>query len=198
MPSPANTTGESAWERQMRKVWTTRGARLEAARRLDRAGRASRRVVTAISLVLLALTVVLFAPGAVFDAADRNLVELVAVIGSVSLLVVSSLESGKAYELRSDRHHRAALALIRLYDTQKASGTPDAQLLVKEYLTILEQYPDNHEPMDYLMFAACNPKDFEMEWGARAQAKVVWHFASQAPWLAAGMVAVPFVILVVI
>ncbi|MCH7481046.1 MAG: hypothetical protein IIC79_06605, partial [Chloroflexi bacterium] len=53
MITPKFKPDETRWDRQMRKIWTTRGARLEAARRLTRSGKASRWVVVGASIALI-------------------------------------------------------------------------------------------------------------------------------------------------
>ena len=190
MIAPIRRADESPWGRQLRKVWTTRGARLEAYRRLSRTGTASRWVVTVASLLLVCLALAdafgLLGPA----SAGKPIIDFLAAVGAVTILVVSAMEHGKSYELRADRHHQAALLLGRLYD--QANGGPVGQdaldRLVAEYNVVLDRFVENHEPIDYEMFAIRQSRDFSTSWLDRMRARVLWHGASQRPWLIIALV----------
>src|SRR5688500_1096130 len=134
--------GESAIEIQGRKVWITRGSRLEAARRLERTGKSSSWVVLLSSLALVAVSIALFLPETSIHASARAFAELGALVGSVAILLVGIVEQGKSYELRADRHHRAAMELNQLSDRIRASASATAEEFAEVVL------PRNHGHLD--------------------------------------------------
>ena len=89
---PRISEGESAWDRQMRKIWTTFGSRFEAARRLNRSGQASRWVVTLSSLALVVLSVVLGTSTVVLVGDASDVAKMISLIGPISILIVSAIE----------------------------------------------------------------------------------------------------------
>ena len=192
---PRISEGESAWDRQMRKIWTTFGSRLEAARRLNRSGQASRWVVTLSSLALVVLSVVLGTPTVVLVGDASDVAKMISLIGPISILIVSAIEYSKAYEVRADRHHRAALALNDLYDVAAAKKNPVLGDLVQGYHEILARFDENHEPIDYYMFATRQGSDFDANWWDLLKTKTLWHLAGQRAWVMVLGVTILFAIL---
>lgn len=187
MPIPTNIESESERERILRKVWTLRGDRFEAFRRMTRTGNASRWTITLASVGLVGLNI-LSHVGAPQDAASLASVALWSLIGAVGIVVISSLESGVSYELIADRHHRAGRALTELYDRATIEEVPTVEIM-REYHAILERFEDNHLPVDHAMFACAHPKDFKMTTRERIWTWLMWHVRANWPWLLSGIVA---------
>ncbi len=193
--TPKIVEGEDPRQRELRKIWTTRGARLEAYRRLGRAGQASKWVVTVASILLIGISLAsaLDLVGGTVHAAA--VIDFLSALGAVCILAVSAIEYGKSYELRSDRHHRAALELGRLYDGALADTLSDASGLITSYNAILDRFSENHEPIDYHMFAVRHPGDFNVGWVQRQTIRLLWHGAAQRAWLIIAAICIGAVVL---
>jgi hypothetical protein len=140
-------------------------------------------VVTVASLLLIGISLAsaLDLIGATAHAVA--VVHFLSALGAVSILAVSAIEYGKSYELRSDRHHRAALELGHLYDTALTHDGGDAGKLIEAYNAILDRFAENHEPIDYHMFAVRHPDDFKVGSVERQGIRLLWHLAAQRAWI---------------
>jgi len=195
MINPKTDETESSLEQLTRKVWTTKGARLEAARRLERRGNASSWVILLSSLVLVTLSIALLFPSGAMPGSMRALAESGSVVGAVAILLVGIVERGKSYELKVDRHHRAAMQLNQLLDEVKIAESKSVEEGTEEYHRIVQSFHDNHEPIDYYLFAVKNRDSFCVSWYEPVRVHVWWHVVAYWPWLILGAAAFGFTVL---
>jgi hypothetical protein len=148
-------------------------------------------VISLASLILVAITLALGFDPVEFDAQARQVAELLLAVGAVTILVVSSMEHGRGYQLEADRQHRCARKLTELYDQANLDSRPrDVPALVTEYHAVLDSYPDNHEPIDYEMFAVRHPEDFTTGWWKRQRVRAAWYVFAHRAWVIAAAVMV--------
>ena len=154
-------------ERYRKKVWSSRGARFVANRRLHRKNHASQLVLSFFSLMVIAAGVgLLILPSE--QKILANLVSVVSIDASVFILVLSNLEFAKNYAVQADRMLKGAQALSPLLDeiektiTCKAITQEVMDSYIRQYNQIISEFEANHEEIDYQYFQTQNPKQFHL------------------------------------
>ncbi len=143
------------------KIWSTKGARFQADRRLTTISNMSN-----ISFNILSAYLIIAGLLAVYnienDDANLNLVNYYVTALSIIQLVVAQFENSQDYKLRAKNFHDCSLALSTLYNklrtfkTLNSTATENEILifcenLSIEYQTILALY-QNHNKIDYEKF----------------------------------------------
>ena len=151
---------EVAMKRLLDKIWTTKGSRFNAHRRLLGKHSASQFALAVLSICR--------------DRCQRSNARSYAseipdllpamsagtVVASVFILVQSLLESAKNYQLRAYQMLRCGEKLSEIYNVLSAERdlgivTQERYLgAVEAYSEILADYSENHGDIDYLMFTA--------------------------------------------
>lgn len=153
-----------ALKRLLDKIWTTKGARFNAHRRLLGKHSASQFALAVLSIYAIAASVAtLVLPP---EKYPRLLPAMSAgtIVASVFILVQSLLESAKNYQLRAHQMLRCGEKLSELYNVLSAKrdlGIVTEQeylAAVERYSEILADYPENHGDIDYLLFVASHKR----------------------------------------
>ena len=164
-------------ERYRQKIWSCRGARFVASRRLYSKNYASQLVLSFFSLMVIATGIALL----VLPSDYKTLAKFFSVLSidaSVFILVLSNLEFAKNYAVHADRMFKGAQALSPLHDEIEKSiycktlTQDNIVSYIKEYNKILNEFEVNHEEIDYLYFQATNPDHFHLTKGKRLYLKI--------------------------
>lgn len=145
------------------KIWLTRNARFNAAKRMRR-----NHISSTASLALLSASVIAVNLLAFIDRtceSDKTLITIASVILSTFALVMSLLIALLRYESREDNYHQCGMELenlnqkicIRIEELTPNSANPDNIVSPKEdnlkyqgdYVSILRKYNLNHTMFDY-------------------------------------------------
>lgn len=153
--------------RLLSKIWTTEGARFNAARRLKAMSRWSLAAQAFLSgYVLLATTAPVFVPFGLTPR-DQGLLNLVLVGMALFILILTLLEAANSYEVRAERLHDCAVELSKLKNELEIllnAGHLTAGTSLLEYQqrydSILGRYSVNHEPVDDKFYRLGYPKDY--------------------------------------
>lgn len=150
------------------KIWSTKGARFEADKRLTIISKMSN-----ISLSILSAYLIIAGLISVYNihsALNLDLINYVVTALSIILLVLSQHENSQNYNLRAKDFHNCGLELSVLYNKLRAFKTLEnpteedknsfAKKLAKEYQAILSKY-ENHIAIDYDNFKASHTEYFK-------------------------------------
>jgi hypothetical protein len=196
-PADQNTNSDSAslarleeYAMQLRRrIWITRGSRLNAYRRLTEANAWSNRATTFLSMYSIVAALAVAVPQFGLSAEQKELAGVALTALSVFTLVLSLLESQRDYAVKAERLHRNALALGALLDRLnllRSSVTDEATLGEKLALmgakcdSILERCPENHDPLDYAVFQAQQRREFGI---TAVEAWWTSHVSARRPFL---------------
>jgi len=144
------------------KIWSTKGARFNASKRLSETSKIS-NISTSLLSVYLIITGLLSVYNLYSsDLLDQNLIAYLITSLSIILLVFTQVEHSNSYDLRSKNFHDCALELSRIYNelrifkTLKGKVTDSekeefATKLSEKYEDILSQ-SENHLLRDFDLF----------------------------------------------
>jgi len=159
-PHPEDSGLDVALKRLLDKVWTTKGSRFNAHRRLLGKHSASQFALAVLSIYAIAASV---ATLVLSPEKYPNLLPAMSagtIVASVFILVQSLLESAKNYQLRAYQMLRCGEKLSEMYNVLSAERdlgivTQERYLAaVETYSEILADYSENHSDIDYLLFTA--------------------------------------------
>lgn len=145
------------------KIWLTRNARFNAAKRMKRNHISSTASVALLSASVIAVNLLAFVDGISND--EKTLITIVSVILSTFVLVMSLLIALLRYEWRENNYHQCGLELENLNQRidiycegldsngetkDRVKGTnEDNKKFQKDYADILKKYNLNHLMFDY-------------------------------------------------
>lgn len=150
------------------KIWSTKGSRFEADKRLTIISKMSN-----ISLAILSAYLIIAGLISVYNlhsSSKFDLINYVITALSIILLVLSQYENSQNYNLRAKDFHNCGLELSSLYNKLRAFKTMNenpsdyerrnfTNLLAEEYQRILSKY-ENHLSIDYLNFKISHTEYF--------------------------------------
>ena len=151
------------------KIWSTKGARFNADKRLKK-----KASVSNICLAILSAYLVIASLISVFGISkgqNEHIVSYIITALSIILLVVSQFENSQDYKLNARIFHDCGLELSKLYNelrifkTLKKSPSDYetysfSKNLSEKYQVVLKNY-QNHSPIDYNMFKVNNQDYFD-------------------------------------
>lgn len=156
------------------KIWSTKGSRFNANKRLLLISRLSNLSNSMLSVYLIAIGLL-----SVYNIYNngfiaQSVLPYITTCLSILLLVFSQIENSKNYQLKAKEFHNCGLELSKLYNKLRVFKTMDSstndknkelftQEIATQYELILEKY-DNHEPIDHSLFKTRNAKYFEISW----------------------------------
>jgi hypothetical protein len=152
-----------------RQIWTTKGSRFNAYRRLQAQGKLSVRAISFLSAYLIILSLISAFP--IAKLLSGQLLTCISLAMAIMLLVMSILEGAKEYSLRAERMHSCAIELSELlgwFKTHLHQAAADdksptvLEEVSKRYHEILRKTADNHEPSDFGYLQAQYPQDFNI------------------------------------
>ena len=150
------------------KIWSTKGARFEADKRLTIISKMSN-----ISLSILSAYLIISGLISVYNINSEmsfDIINYVVTALSIILLVLSAHENAQQYNLRAKEFHNCGLELSKLYDKLRIFKTLNEKAgsyekrnfaiqLSKEYQHILSKY-ENHLSIDYENFKITHTEYF--------------------------------------
>jgi SMODS and SLOG-associating 2TM effector domain family 5 len=163
---------ESYIEDLKNKIWTTRGCRFNASRRLNNKYYISTYGISLFSLLGISISLfqILFNISECFFI--NKVITLISITLSIFVLIYSLLEGSKNYQIRSDRLNANALILSDIleelnYCIATSSSVIDEQRihdLKEKYLKAIHECPENHGIEDYNYFKAQEFKHFKINY----------------------------------
>lgn len=151
------------------KIWSTKGARFQADKRLKKKSKLS-----TISLAILSAYLIIASLISVYNinnGGNENLINYSITALSILLLVANMFENNQDYKLRANTFHNCGLELgilyskLRTFKTLKENSTNYeiyrfCQELTENYQNVLNKY-ENHDPIDYDKFKTLNTDHFK-------------------------------------
>jgi SMODS and SLOG-associating 2TM effector domain family 5 len=151
------------------KLWVTKGCRFQANHRLARKNQAAILTVSLLSIYVIAGSLVtLVAPVGTLSQNTLSAINLLLVVTSIFILVLSNIEAGKNYALRSHVMLKCAQQISELYNEvefliKTGSITPEGfNSHIKHYDKIIADFSDNHDDIDYLCLQIAHWKHFKL------------------------------------
>jgi len=154
------------------KIWTTKGSRFNANKRLLLIYKMSTLSNSLISVYLIAIGLL-----SVYNLYNnqfivQNVLPYLATCLAILLLVFNLVENSKNYQLRAKQFHDCGIELSEIYNALRIFKTlkdsPDlnekerfAERIAAKYEAILKRY-DNHDSIDHLLFQTRNPQYFKL------------------------------------
>jgi len=161
---------DNLFNRIERRVWITRGARFNAARRLSNKQYWSIASISFLSVYGISIPIIQSNLVSEDCLEIQGIYSAISIISSVFILVLSLLEGSKNYQVRSERLHKSALHLSCICRELEilrfgANNTEDILLhalakISNKYENIVSDCQENHESEDYIIFRIQNRKEF--------------------------------------
>lgn len=155
-------------ERLYKNLWTTRGARLIAAKRLEYHDNLSNLSIVLASAYVICLNLIIILPkkDQVFTAEETSFITICL---SILILATSQLVSSKNFKIRARDHHNCGKEIKKIYDNitywKDTNYTPkkhEIEYIQKMYTDVLDQY-ENHKTTDFFMFKANNMAEYAIK-----------------------------------
>lgn len=164
MTSPKNYLEKSFLEELNYKIWSTKGARFNADKRLSVKAKLSN-----ISLAILSAYLIIASLISVYNLnsnGEQNFINYIITGLSILVLVLSQFESAQDYKLKAKEFHDCGLELavlyneLRIFKTLKKNSSETeiyfcGKNISKTYQTVLRNY-ENHSSIDYDLFQINN------------------------------------------
>jgi len=151
------------------KIWSTKGARFKADKRLKTKAKLSTITLAIISAYLIIAS--LISVYNLRNGNDGNIINYAITALSILLLVVSQFENSQEYKLNARVFHDCGLELSKLYNELRFFKTLNknpsdfetkrfSESLSERYQAVLKNY-QNHSPIDYDIFQISNLDYFD-------------------------------------
>lgn len=146
------------------KIWSTKGCRFNASKRLLKIANLSNLCLSMLSVYLIAVGLLsvynIYSP----EAINQNLIAYSITCLSILLLVFGQIENAKDFSTKAKQYHNCGLELSSLYNDLRIFKTLSddpkieekrqfAEKISNKYERILERH-ENHEPIDHNTFKA--------------------------------------------
>lgn len=153
----------------LQEMKATKGARFNAAKRLERRDRRIISVTAFASVYVIVLTVLplFFSLGPVVV----NSANAVTIVFSLVILAASLLQYSNNDPVRAEQHHRCALEINALRRELRATETPTADSVLefgRKYDEIIRRYSVNHDDVDFEKYKTEHPDEYPNPQGAGA------------------------------
>ena len=151
------------------KMWSTYGASYRAAKRLKRKDHLSIIAISFLSTYVIVLNLLQIYPFLPTTDYERTLYSFISIVASLFIIVLTLLETGQNYQLRSERLRNRAREIKILHNELQEIGLRALQdkdqaihdLSIK-YNELLRSGPENHDDIDYRSFKAMNRHIFRI------------------------------------
>lgn len=163
---------KNSWEEELNyKLWITKGARFQAARRCEEKDHAATWTNALLSSYLIIIGLVPFVPHPVFKAVSPDIIGFVTTGVSIILLAYGLIAATRGYSYQSIVYHECALKIGVLYNAfrrakeleNEADKTKEITRISLEYDALLSCYP-NHVPLDKSVFETTKRYYFKLSW----------------------------------
>jgi hypothetical protein len=168
------------------KIWSTKGSRFNANKRLLQISRLSNLCNSILSVYLIAIG--LLSVYNIYNEKlyNENLIAYSITCLSILLLIFGQIENAKEYSSKAKEYHNCGLELsclyneLRIFKTLKEKSTLEdklkfAQKIANEYQRILEKH-ENHEPIDNEMFKSKTAAYHQLNWFNIIKIKIDYYF----------------------
>lgn len=154
------------------KIWSTKGSRFNANKRLLRIASLSNLCTSMLSVYLIAVGLLSVYNIYSETSIDENLIAYSITCLSILLLVFGQIENAKDFSTKAKQFHNCGLELsslyneLRIFKTLTENPTLEnkkqfAEKISDRYERILERH-ENHEPIDHNMFKTSKAKYHEL------------------------------------
>ena len=154
------------------KLWTTKGSRFVASKRLKTINKLSSYSIGFLSAYVIIINLIsVFRVNTVVTFTADELAFITTGL-SIVILVFSQLETANDFRLRAEKFHDCRLEISELYNQLRylKTNVPDIKERDKginelsiNYGKILKRY-ENHEPIDFDYFKTSKNDYFELKW----------------------------------
>lgn len=156
------------------KIWTTKGTRFTANKRVIQISKLSNLANSLLSVYLIATGLLTVYNLNSEEFNNQNLLAYLVTCMSILLLVFSQTENSKNYTKKADDFHTCGIELSKIYNELRVVKTlvygqsqeekiRFTQELSSKYENILERF-DNHEQIDFAIFKTRNLKYFGLNY----------------------------------
>lgn len=188
------------------KIWSTKGSRFNANKRLLHVANLSNICTSMLSVYLIAVGLLsvynIYSPATI----DENLIAYSITCLSILLLVFGQIENAKDFSTKAKQFHNCGLELstlyneLRIFKTLKENPTLEekkefAEKVSDKYQRILERH-ENHHPVDHDKFKISNSKYHELEWYDVASIEIDYYF--QTSFIYHFLIVVPPVLIILL
>jgi len=152
------------YENLLDKIWTTRGCRFQAHKRLNEVSNWSTWTINILTVYIISLSILSLSPPVSYTFLSEKTGAIFMICLSITILLTSVLENSKSYKVRADSMHRCGKELSFIYgeiclirDGIVLHQIPEKLVEIdKKYQTTIDKYVDNHTDLDYNKFLAIN------------------------------------------
>jgi hypothetical protein len=155
------------------KIWSTRGARFNASKRLLTKDNLSNRAIAFLTAYLIIFGLVSVYQISNAQIFNEKIIAFGSTTISILLLTFSQMEAAQDYKMRAHKYHDCALKISKLYiklrsfktltDPTETEKKEFSDKLGDKYQKVLENYT-NHESIDYKLFMVQNNDYFKLPW----------------------------------
>ncbi|MBC8753977.1 SLATT domain-containing protein [Kordia sp. YSTF-M3] len=155
------------------KVWSTKGSRFNANKRLLKIADLSNLCLSMLSVYLIAIGLLsvynIYSP----ETINESLIAYSITCLSILLLVFGQIENAKDFSTKAKQYHNCGLEISSLYNDLRIFKTLNnkpklnekrkfAEKISNKYERILERH-ENHQPIDHNMFKASKAEYHELD-----------------------------------
>jgi hypothetical protein len=153
------------------RMWTTKGSRFNAARRLNKKYQFSLTSISVLSIYGILIPLLQGLLKNIQCQKVNDIYNFISLFLSVFTLVISLLEGAKNYQIRAEKLHQNAIEISTLqreleYLFVSDSTNPDLIKKVGEisdrYENVVKDCKENHESEDYTLFTTQHRKEFNV------------------------------------
>ncbi|MCB1206189.1 MAG: SLATT domain-containing protein [Verrucomicrobiae bacterium] len=188
------------WEEELNyKLWITKGARFQAARRCEDKEHAALWTNALLSAYLICVGLIPFFPFTFFQGITTEFLAFATTTLSIFLLTCGLVVATRKYTVQAITFHACALEIGVLYNAlRRAKELEDTEAknseikrISIEYDKLLARYP-NHQPIDSDVFETTKPAYFKLARTTCFWRKRIYWFHTKA--LHHGVVAFPIIL----
>ena len=153
-PAAGAAAPVSPVQQLMRSMQMVKGARFNAAERLERKQLVSVVALSIVSLYFVGLSVWQAVYAASLSDPANRLITLVSIMSSIATMVLALIEAMNDYRMKAHYMHACALQvndLLQELRLVQASETAAVQDIRRRYNEVVRNCPFNHTRIDYLM-----------------------------------------------
>lgn len=188
------------------KIWSTKGSRFNANKRLLHVANLSNICTSMLSVYLIAIGLLsvynIYSPATI----DENLIAYSITCLSILLLVFGQIENAKDFSTKAKQFHNCGLELstlyneLRIFKTLKENPTLEekkefAEKVSDKYQRILERH-ENHHPVDHDKFKISKSKYHELDWWDIITIEIDYYF--QTSFIYHFLIVVPPVLIILL
>lgn len=154
-------------EKLYEKIWKTKGARLEAHKRLERTNKYSNWSTSLASLYVIVFSLQSFTPFKIINLSPE-LINLSAILFSIFIIIMSLIENSGNYKSLSDQHHQCAKDLNKNFERleqikERYVVDKEIQKEIEEiginYQNLINTHIENHSENDFKLFVLKDQKN---------------------------------------